>query len=219
MLAEVYNVKNEKVSTIDLPDEIFNAPWRPKLVHQILVALAANSRSPWAHAKGRGEVKGGGKKPWRQKGTGRARAGSIRSPLWRGGGVTFGPSKLRNYKQKINKKMRKSALFSVLSKKIREGELKIIDDFNVSEIKTKKMADVLNKLSGLNKKSKSKSSVLLLPGVNKKTVILSVRNIKKTLVRDPKNLNVSDCLNRKFIFIEKAAVSEITNHFFNKSSK
>src|SRR6185436_10884964 len=111
MNAAVFNIKNEKVSTVVLPDDLFGAPWRPALVQQVLLAQRANARRPWAHAKDRSEVRGGGKKPWRQKGTGRARHGSIRSPLWIGGGKAHGPRKDRDYSQKINKKMKRGALF------------------------------------------------------------------------------------------------------------
>jgi len=108
MTVNVYNNQNKKVDSMDLPEGIFSVPWNPELVHQVAISLDANKRHPWAHAKDRGEVSGGGKKPWKQKGTGRARAGSTRSPIWKGGGVTFGPSKERNYEKKINKKMKKA---------------------------------------------------------------------------------------------------------------
>src|ERR1700738_4540941 len=107
--ASVYNIENEKIGTFELPAGMFNAPWRAALVHQVLLAQAANLRRPWAHAKGRGEVSGGGKKPWRQKGTGRSRHGSTRSPIWRHGGKAHGPSKERDYSQKVNKKMKQQA--------------------------------------------------------------------------------------------------------------
>src|SRR6202007_528340 len=105
MKSPVYNIKNETVGEIDLPDSVFGAKWNPILVKQVGLAMMANARRPWAHAKGRSEVRGGGRKPWRQKGTGRARHGSIRSPLWSGGGKAHGPVKTRDFSQKINKKM------------------------------------------------------------------------------------------------------------------
>src|SRR3989339_1280264 len=119
MEAKIYNLKNEEVSSIKLPEDIFDRKFSEALVRQVLLAQLANSREPWAHAKGRGEVRGGGKKPWKQKGTGRSRHGSIRSPIWKGGGKSHGPTNERDYTQKVNKKMKRVALFSVLSKKFR----------------------------------------------------------------------------------------------------
>ena len=137
MTVDIYNQQNKKVDKMELPDNIFNIKWNPDLVWQTAMVMNANRRQILAHTKDRGEVKGGGKKPWRQKGTGRARAGSIRSPLWKGGGVTFGPTKERNFKRKINKKMRRLAFFSLISKKIKDSELKIIDSLDINSFKTK----------------------------------------------------------------------------------
>ena len=116
MKINIYNLKKEKAGEIELSDRIFGVKWNADLVHQALNTQLANRRQPWAHAKDRAEVSGGGKKPWKQKGTGRARHGSIRSPLWIGGGATFGPSKERNFAKKINIKMKRLAIFSVLSR-------------------------------------------------------------------------------------------------------
>ena len=126
MNADVYNLKNEKVGTVELPESVFGVRWSPVLVKQVAEAQSANARDPWAHTKTRGEVRGGGRKPWRQKGTGRARHGSIRSPLWVGGGKAHGPRNERDYSQKVNKKMKRTALFSVLSRKAKDGEMKSI---------------------------------------------------------------------------------------------
>src|SRR5438105_1748720 len=114
---DLYNQENKKVGTVELPDKFFGVKWNPTLVHQALVAEMANARQPLAHAKGRGDVRGGGKKPYMQKHTGRARAGSTRSPIWKGGGVTHGPLKEKVYSKKINTKMKRLALYSILSKK------------------------------------------------------------------------------------------------------
>ena len=127
MTTEVYNLQGQRVGKLELPGNIFGVKWNPVLVHQALLAQLANRRNPWAHAKGRGEVRGGGRKPWRQKGTGRARHGSIRSPLWVGGGKAHGPIKSRDYSQKLNKKMRRLAILSVLSKKAKDGDIKFFD--------------------------------------------------------------------------------------------
>lgn len=206
-MAEIYNIENKKAGKMDLPDEIFKAPWRPGLVHQVVVALQANRRHPWAHAKGRAEVRGGGKKPWPQKGTGQARHGSIRSPLWRGGGVTHGPLKVRSYEKKINKEMKKQALFSVLSKKLADQELKIIDEINLKEAKTKILSGVLNNLFG------KKRSVLLVPKTGNRALHLAGRNIPRTTVENPGSLNVYDCLAHKYVVFEKEAVVNFTETF------
>src|SRR3989344_1581452 len=124
MKISVYNLKNEEVSTIDLPENIFNERWRSDLIAQVLRAQLANKRKPWAHAKDRSEVSGGGIKPWQQKGTGRARHGSTRWPIWRHGGVTFGPRNTTDFTQKVNKKMRALALETSLAQKLSSDQLK-----------------------------------------------------------------------------------------------
>jgi len=207
MMAEVYNIKNERTGKMELPDEIFRVAWRPDLVHQVVTALRSNRRPVLAHAKGRGEVRGGGRKPWPQKGTGQARHGSIRSPLWRGGGVTHGPSRERDYSKKINKEMKRQALYSVLSKKLAEGELKIVEELNLSEAKTKILNGILNKFFG------EKRSVLVVPKSGNRAVHLAGRNIPKTAVLNPNNLNVYDCLIRKYVVFEKDAVRDFAETF------
>src|SRR5262249_39709386 len=140
MKADLYNLKNEVVGTVDLPDAIFGAKWNSTLVKQVMDAQLANARRPWAHVRDRSEVSGGGKKPWRQKGTGRARHGSTRSPIWVGGGKAHGPRNDKDYSQKVNKKMKRAALFSVLSRKAKDGELKVFESLAVEAPKTKILA-------------------------------------------------------------------------------
>ncbi|KKT21953.1 MAG: 50S ribosomal protein L4, partial [Candidatus Nomurabacteria bacterium GW2011_GWF2_43_8] len=135
--AKIYNQKGAETGTISLPDRVFAAKWRSDLVHQVVESMRSNKRAGTADTKDRGEVRGGGSKPWKQKGTGRARHGSSRSPIWVGGGVTHGPLAEKNYKRKISKKMRAQALFSVLSKKLKDGEIIFIDSLSLSGIKTK----------------------------------------------------------------------------------
>ena len=129
----------DPTGTVTLPNGVFDVEWKPALVKQVLVAQQANARSPWAHAKNRGEVAGSGKKPWQQKGTGRARHGSRRSPIWVGGGASHGPRNERDYSQKVNTKMRQTAIKSILSKRLAENEVKFVSDFTMTEPKTKEL--------------------------------------------------------------------------------
>lgn len=209
MTVDVFNQQNNKVGTIDLPERIFGVKWNSDLVHQALVAQLANRREPWAHAKGRAEVRGGGKKPWRQKGTGRARHGSIRSPLWKGGGVTFGPNKEKIFAKKINKKMKRLAIFSVLSKKIKDNELKVIDKFNVEIKKTKEWGKILKNIVDL------KSSALLIPTASGKNIHQLIANIRNVEAINPHSLNVYDLLKYKNIILEKETIGEIEKHYKN----
>lgn len=207
MKADVYDKENGKIGKIELPDRIFNVEWNPGLVSQAVDAQLANRRSPWAHAKGRGEVRGGGKKPWKQKGTGRARHGSIRSPIWKGGGVTFGPNKEKDYAKKINKKMKRLAIFSVLSRKLKDNELKIVDGLNAEMKKTKEWRNFLKNAADL------RSSTLLIPAASGKGVKRAVANISKVGAIGPYSLNVYDLLRHKNVILEKEAVGQIENHY------
>jgi large subunit ribosomal protein L4 len=143
MKTDIYNLKNEVVGTVDLPESVFGAKWNQLLVKQVLEAQRANARAPWAHVKDRSEVAGSGKKPWRQKGTGRARHGMTSSPLWVGGGKAHGPRNDRDYSQKVNKKMKRAALFALLSKKFKDGEVKIVDTLSLATPKTNVMSVAL----------------------------------------------------------------------------
>ena len=185
MLVDAYDQQGKKVKQTKLPSEIFGVKMNSDLVYQVAVSQMANRRRVIAHTKGRGEVRGGGIKPWRQKGTGRARHGSIRSPLWIGGGVTFGPTKERIFKKKINKKMRRKALAMVLATKAKNGFLILLDSgFPIKQAKTKIMADFLDKLP-----CKRQSCLIVLPKVDR-DVILAARNIFKVETRQAKDLNV-----------------------------
>lgn len=208
MNADVYNIKNEKVSTVTLPDELFAAPWRPALVQQVLLAQRANARRPWAHAKTRAEVSGGGKKPWRQKGTGRARHGSTRSPLWIGGGKAHGPNKERDYSQKVNKKMRSAAIASVLSKKFKDSEVKVFESLAVEAPKTKMVSEMLRGILDIKKTAK-RLDVLILRDPENNGLVRAARNLEKTRVLSPDSLNIQDLLTYKHIFMESKAVPHI----------
>jgi len=203
MKAKIYNLKGEAVGDIELKDEIFARPWNADLVHQAALTQSANRRQPLAHTKNRAEVSGGGIKPWKQKHTGRARHGSIRSPIWRHGGVTHGPRKDRNFEQKINKKMLRAALFSVLSKRLALGELKIVDSLETGSLKTKELVGKLNIF--LNKKL----NALLVPTAANKNIYKASRNIPKVKALNPAALNVEDVLKFKQIVVDKEAVTAI----------
>lgn len=209
MKTELYNLENKSVGIAELPDEIFGVKWKPSLVHQIIESMRANIRQPWAHAKGRGVVRGGGKKPWRQKGTGRARHGSTRSPIWKGGGVSHGPLNERNYDQKINKKMRRAALFSALSKKLADQDLRVVEGLNVLEPKTKLANGMLNNF----RDAKKQTSILVVPGKDGKNLFRATRNIQKTKAIDPSSLNVYDVMRHKIVLIDMDAVQVISKIF------
>ena len=202
MKAEVINQKNEKVGEIDLPETVFNVKWNPDLVHQVLSVQIANKRHPLAHTKDRSEVRGGGKKPWRQKGTGRARHGSRRSPLWSGGGITFGPRNEKIFARKINKKMRQLAVISVLSKKLADKEIKIIDNLNFPDHKTKN-------LQLLTKSVIKNSSALLVVESKNKNIYMASRNLPKIFASSVNNLNVYDLLAKRYVIFSEASVKEL----------
>jgi len=207
MEVNVFNQNNKKAGTTDLSDRIFNVKWNPDLVQQALTVQLANQHLPWAYTKGRGEVRGGGRKPWKQKGTGRARHGSTRSPIWKGGGVTFGPSKERIFAKKISKKMKRLAIFSLLSKKAKDNELKVIDRFDSSVKKAKEWDKIIKNLAGLE------SSVILIPATDNKDIHRLISNLKKIEAISPYSLNVYDLLKHKNIILEKAAAEEIEKHY------
>lgn len=200
MQTKIYNLKGEVVGDMELSDRIFAREWNADLVHQILLAQAANRRLPWAHAKNRGDVSGGGIKPWKQKHTGRARHGSIRSPLWKGGGVTHGPRKDRDYSQKVNKKMLRAAIHAVLSKKLADGQLKVVDSMELEAPKTKLMYQAIKN---------SLPALMVAETRHNKFVSRASRNIPKVKSLNGASLNVEDLLKYKNVLIEKNAVAEI----------
>ncbi len=204
---DIFSQDGSTVGKINLPDSIFNAPWRADLVHQVTTAIQANLRQNRAHTKDRSEVSGGGKKPWKQKGTGRARHGSIRSPLWRHGGVTFGPRNERNYSEKINRKMRIGALISALSQKARDGEIILVDKLAFDEPKTsvaRKALTAIAKTAGATTLvSKSKNSALLALTGYDTNVIKSFNNFGNIVTEESRNLNPLNVLSCKYLIIEK----------------
>ncbi len=203
----VYNQNKEEVEKMELPADIFEVPMNLDLVHQVVLAQQSNRRRRIAKTKDRGEVSGGGRKPWRQKGTGRARHGSIRSPIWKGGGVTFGPSPEKVFKKRIPKKMRRKALFMVLSEKVREKLLLVLDDLKINEPKTKIAKEIAEKLF-----LKEGSGLIALPEIDK-NIILSFRNIPKIETIQAKDLNVLDILSYKYLIMPKKSIEVIKEVF------
>ena len=207
MKLPVYNLAGEKTKEIELSSRIFGVKVKPEVVHQVVIAQQANSRQVLAHTKDKSEVRGGGKKPWKQKGTGRARHGSSRSPIWKGGGVTHGPRTDRIFAVEIPKKMRRKALFMVLSQKAKEANLIVLDKIELEKGKTKEMARSLAKLP-----CKGASTLIALPNYDKK-IFLASRNIKKVLIDDARNLNVLDLLNSKYLLMPKETIKTIEKIF------
>ncbi|HVW82375.1 MAG TPA: 50S ribosomal protein L4 [Candidatus Paceibacterota bacterium] len=203
--APIYSMSGASVGTIELPAELFGAAWRADLVHQVATALAANKRQNRAHTKDRAEVAGGGKKPWKQKGTGQARHGSTRSPIWRHGGVTFGPRKERDYSEKVNKKMRAQALASVLSKKAQDGELILVEKLSFAAPKTKEAVAALAALgkgAGAAIFGKRKNAMLLALARYDANVVKSLRNVGAVATEEARNLNPLDLLTYRYLVIE-----------------
>ena len=193
------------MSEMKLSDTVFNLPWNSDLVHQVVVAMTANTRSPWAHTKTRGEVSGGGRKPWRQKCLGKARHGSIRSPIWVGGGVAHGPRKDKDYSVKINIKAKKKAFYTVLSQKLRDNEILFLDKMDLSKPKTKEAVEIvssLSKIGGFEKlKTKKTNKAILALDKKEPNVSKSFRNIPGMEIYQARNLNILDILKYKYLVI------------------
>lgn len=227
METAIYNTQGKKTGTLTLPENIFNVAWNDSLMHQVVTSMQDNARTPVAHVKDRGAVSGGGKKPWRQKGTGRARHGSIRSPIWKGGGVTHGPTKLKNYSRAIPKKMRAKALFMALSRKFKAGEIIFVDSFGFDTPKTAlavrafaalSKVDGFEKLSG--KTAKRRNLALIALADPQEASVKSFRNIGSTTVSAVRDMNPVSVLKHKYLVIENpaAAVAIVANRTVSKAS-
>ncbi|MBP9732576.1 MAG: 50S ribosomal protein L4 [Candidatus Magasanikbacteria bacterium] len=202
----VYNQSGEKQSELQVNEAVFGVASNSSLIHQVYVAMRANARQPFAHTKMRGDVRGGGKKPWKQKGTGRARHGSIRSPLWRGGGITFGPLSERNYAQKINKKMKAGAVKSCLSDKVQNDRLIVVEAYD---------------FKGKSQTASKFRSVL--PGSGRTTVLLvseftpeltnATRNVHNLDVVRAQDVSVIDLMHHQYVIASKDAVSVLEKRF------
>ncbi len=212
MKYKVYNQKGENAGTILLPKEVFEVEMNNDLVHQVVVSQTANRRKVIANTKDRKQVSGGGRKPWRQKGTGRARHGSIRSPIWKGGGVTFGPTKQRVFKKKIPQKMKRKSLFMVLSAKAKNKSLFVLDKLTIEKPKTKQAVGLIKDLRANIKDFKTGTILITLPK-NDKSIILSVRNMVRVEVKQAKDLNALDLLSFKYLIMPKESVKVIKETF------
>jgi len=211
MEATIYNTDGAESGKISLSEGIFGVSWNADLVHQVMHSMMSSARQPIAHTKTRGEVRGGGKKPWRQKGTGRARHGSTRSPIWVGGGVAHGPRNDKNYDRKINKTMKAKAFVTLLSKKWKDGEIMFVESLSFPGPKTalaKKALVSLAKNKGFERLVTKPKNVAFI-AIAKKDVNVekSFRNIGSVVVDETRNLNLLDILNHKFIIIENPVES------------
>lgn len=206
MEALIYDNKGAEAGKIKLPENVFGLPWNADLVHQVATSLQSNMRKNIAHTKTRGEVRGGGKKPWQQKGTGRARHGSNRSPIWIGGGVTHGPRNDKNFTRIVSKSMRTKALHTILSRKYKDGEVLFVDSLKLEKPKTKDAITLmkgLSKVKGFEKlENKKKNAALFALPTKSTSVEKSMGNIGSLEVVEIRNLNPIALLNYKYLVIE-----------------
>lgn len=207
MKVQAYNQEGQKTEEVALPSAIFDIPWNADLVHQVVVSQQSNRRVVRANTKGRGEVSGGGKKPWAQKHTGRARHGSIRSPLWKGGGVTFGPTRERVFTKKINKKMRIGALFALLSAKARENTLVVLDTLVAAGRKTKTLKGMLGKLP-----SRTRPTLLVLPSMER-NLLSAAKNIPFLQTIQAKDVNALDVATFQYVVLPQKSIEVIEKTF------
>lgn len=225
MKIKIYNQQGQETGEQELNPSVFGLKINEALVHQVAVAQMANNRQVLAHTKTKGEVRGGGRKPWRQKGTGRARSGSSRSPIWIGGGVTFGPRNDRNFKKRINRKMKQNALLMVLSDKAAGDNFIILDKLEVSEFKTKVFNKIITGFETKILKSKKKEakkdakkkevkrSFLMIVDKGDEKLNCSARNLPGVRLINTENINIVDLLKYKNLILNKAAVEKLTERY------
>ena len=223
LTADIFSAQGKKAGSLELPENVFGVAWNESLMHQVVTSMQDNARTNVAHTKGRGDVRGGGRKPWKQKGTGRARHGSSRSPIWKGGGVTHGPSNEKVFQRTIPAKMRAQALFMALSRKLQNGEVVFVDSFGIDKPSTslaKKALVALSK-SGFEKLGWTKKNVALIAFSDaKEPIVKSFRNIGNVGSSPVRDLNPVAVLKHSFLVIEnpEAAVA-ILSHRATKASK
>lgn len=203
-VVSLYNIKGDKVGSLTLDAGLFDVKPNPALIHEAIVAQQANSREAIAHTKTRGEVAGSSKRPWKQKGTGRARHGSTKSPIWVGGGISFGPRNDRNFSLKINKRAKRKALAMILSEKVATDRFIAVDTFELKDGKTKELVSILKNLPI----SKKKTLIILPP--SQKDVAIAAQNLKGIATMPANTLNVVDLLKTDVVLISKEAVEMVT---------
>lgn len=204
MESTIYNQTGKETGTLKLPESIFGLKWNESLIHQVVTGMTGNARIPIAHAKNRGEVSGTGAKPWKQKGTGRARHGSRRSPIWVGGGVAHGPRNDKNYSRKINKKMKTKALFTALSRKFKDGEVVFLDNISLKAAKTKEaknMITALSKIKEFGGIARRKNAAFIALHEKNTDTLKSFNNFGNLEIGLVKDLNVLDLLQYKYLVI------------------
>ena len=205
METKIYNQSGKEAGSYKLPAGIFDVAWNADLVHEVVRLMNSNARTPIAHTKTRGEVRGGGKKPWKQKGTGRARHGSSRSPIWVGGGVTHGPRNDRNYARKINKKTKDKALFTILSRKMKEGEILFVDQISLKQPKAKDAKVILSafgSIKGYEKiATKKQNAALIAVDARSAAIDKSFRNFGNVSVEEFRNINPVSLMNHSYLII------------------
>ena len=211
MESPIYNQDGKATGKITLSKDVFGVPWNADLVHEIVRLMNSNSRTAIAHTKTRGEVRGGGKKPWKQKGTGRARHGSSRSPIWVGGGVTHGPRNDKNFDRKINKKARAKALYSILSRKLKDGEILFVDTMNIKAPKAKDAKKILSSLAtikGYEKlATKAKNAAMIAFDKKSDALTKSFRNFGNVSIEEFRNINPVSVLNHTYLIVTNPAES------------
>jgi large subunit ribosomal protein L4 len=210
----VYNIKGKEVGKYTLPEDVFGLPWNADLVHQVVQALQTAARKPIAHTKTRGEVRGGGKKPWQQKGTGRARHGSTRSPIWVHGGVAHGPRNEKNFDRKVNQKMKAKTLYTILSRKNKQGEVIFLDSISMSAPKTKEakaMIDAMSKVEAFKRLATKKTNALLVAlDAKNEAIEKSFRNFGNVHVEESRNVGPVALATYKYVMFvnpEKSVAS------------
>lgn len=198
----IYNQKGKEAGKIELPTAMFDVKWNDEFMHQVINSMTANARVSTAHTKNRGDVSGTGKKPWKQKGTGRARHGSRRSPIWVGGGVAHGPRNDKDYSRKINKKMRAKAFFTALSQKLRDNQIIFLDDIVLEKTKTKEaktIFDSISKIKGYEGINKRKNALFLALVDKNENIFKSFRNFGNLEIGEVKDLNPLDVLKYRYL--------------------
>jgi large subunit ribosomal protein L4 len=221
METKIYNQSGKETGKMKLPESVFGLPWNADLVHEIVRLMNSNSRMNVAHTKTRGEVRGGGKKPWQQKGTGRARHGSTRSPIWVGGGVAHGPRNEQNYSRKINKKAKAKAFYTILSRKFKDGQILFLDNMSIAAPKAKDAKIILSslaKIKGYEKLATKKvNTAIIAMDAKSATIEKSFRNFGNVSVEEFRNINPVSVLNHTYLIV--ANPEESLKAFSAKAAK